>query len=423
MRKLTATFIAVLLSLGFAAPAESDSTKWTAYQKTLATYSGSNTALSSLQKSQIRTTLEKAPTAEKFICTGIRYYDQPMSVNIMVRKRAKEACAYAKQLNPTLSTWYQNKPTKARSYAGKVLLTVKSPVASKVALNAHDQVSSLMDGSYEASQDVVVAGDKLPEFHKSLVTSMMTTAYSMFDEDYGVIDPYKVIAFTYEDLAWADQQLSTYPTGVPSSSWQSWAEESGYNNESCTLGSAAQNSFYICMPSSEDDAYEIREIIPHEYFHSIQREIAPNMNSLPTWLIEGSATYIGNVAAGNQPSYTQDKAKTWQTYYLTVTYGGSGFGEYVYNMTEEEFTDMYRALENATGASNSGVSQKYAIYQLGSLATEYLIGNFSFDALMGLKKRSGPGQDWKQEFQNTFGMTSDAFYSKMYEHLREVYGD
>ena len=127
MRKLTATFIAVVISLGFATPAESDSTKWTAYQKTLATYSGSNTALSSLQKSQIRTTLEKAPKAEKFICTGIRYYDQPMSVNIMVRKRAKEACAYAKQLKPSLSTWFQNKPTKARSYAGKVLLTVKSP--------------------------------------------------------------------------------------------------------------------------------------------------------------------------------------------------------------------------------------------------------------------------------------------------------
>jgi hypothetical protein len=100
---------------------------WTAYQRTLATYSGNDIGLSSQQKSQIRATLDKTPQAEKFICTGIRYYDQPMSVNIMVRKRAKEACEYAAQLNPGLSTWYQNKPTKARSYAGKVLLTVKSP--------------------------------------------------------------------------------------------------------------------------------------------------------------------------------------------------------------------------------------------------------------------------------------------------------
>jgi hypothetical protein len=40
--------------------------------------------------------------------------------------RAKAACDYAKQLNPALSTWFQNKPTNARSYAGKVLLTIKT---------------------------------------------------------------------------------------------------------------------------------------------------------------------------------------------------------------------------------------------------------------------------------------------------------
>jgi hypothetical protein len=96
-------------------------------QKTLATFSGSATGLTSQQKSQVKAAVEANPNAEKFICTGIRYYSQPMSVNIMVRKRAKAACDYAKELNPSLSTWYQNKATQARSYSGKVLLTVKTP--------------------------------------------------------------------------------------------------------------------------------------------------------------------------------------------------------------------------------------------------------------------------------------------------------
>jgi hypothetical protein len=100
---------------------------YTASQKNLATFSGSATGLTSQQKSQVKAAVEANPNAEKFICTGIRYYSQPMSVNIMVRKRAKAACEYAKELNPSLSTWYQNKPTQARSYAGKVLLTIKSP--------------------------------------------------------------------------------------------------------------------------------------------------------------------------------------------------------------------------------------------------------------------------------------------------------
>ncbi len=130
MKKLTSILLALLLSAGFATPTQAETTKWTADQRTLAAYSGSTTTLSSLQKSQIRDTIDTNPFAEKFICTGIRYYDQPMSVNIMVRKRAKEACAYAKELNPELSTWFQNKPTRARSYAGRVLLTVKSPATN-----------------------------------------------------------------------------------------------------------------------------------------------------------------------------------------------------------------------------------------------------------------------------------------------------
>jgi len=107
-------------------PKES-SAKFTANQKTLATFSGSATGLTSLQRGQVKAAVDANPNAEKFICTGIRYYSQPMSVNIMVRKRAKAACEYARELNPSLSTWYQNKPTQARSYAGKVLLTMKSP--------------------------------------------------------------------------------------------------------------------------------------------------------------------------------------------------------------------------------------------------------------------------------------------------------
>jgi hypothetical protein len=101
--------------------------KLIANQRTLASFSETSTTLTSMQKSQVKAAVEANLNATKFICTGIRYVSQPMSENIKVRKRAKAACDYAKTLNPELSTWYQNKPTEARSYAGKVLLTIKSP--------------------------------------------------------------------------------------------------------------------------------------------------------------------------------------------------------------------------------------------------------------------------------------------------------
>jgi SOS response regulatory protein OraA/RecX len=126
MKKVLALISSLLLVATVATPAQSAGAPYFVYQKTLATFSSSATTLSTQQKAQVKATVDANPTAEKFICTGIRYYSQPMSINIMVRKRAMAACDYAKQLNPELSTWFQNKPTQAKSYAGKVLLTVKS---------------------------------------------------------------------------------------------------------------------------------------------------------------------------------------------------------------------------------------------------------------------------------------------------------
>jgi hypothetical protein len=101
-------------------------------QRTLGAFSGDATQLNTEQRAQVKAAVEANPNAEKFICTGIRFESAPTSENIIVRKRAKEACDYAKSLNPSLSTWFQNKPTKASSYAGKVLLTIKMPPADTV---------------------------------------------------------------------------------------------------------------------------------------------------------------------------------------------------------------------------------------------------------------------------------------------------
>ena len=139
MKKFLALVGSLLFVLGFATPAVT-ATKYTVNQKTLASFTASATGLTTLQRSQVKAAVEANPNAEKFICTGIRYVSQPMSENIKVRKRAKAACDYAKQLNPALSTWFQNKPTNARSYAGKVLLTIKtadiSGVSNRVTLDS-----------------------------------------------------------------------------------------------------------------------------------------------------------------------------------------------------------------------------------------------------------------------------------------------
>ncbi|MEK9578660.1 MAG: hypothetical protein VW008_04840, partial [Aquiluna sp.] len=83
MKKLVAAIASLFLVVSFATPAQSAGGKYSVYQKTLSTFSSTATTLTAQQKAQVKAAVDANPTAEKFICTGIRYYSQPMSVNIM----------------------------------------------------------------------------------------------------------------------------------------------------------------------------------------------------------------------------------------------------------------------------------------------------------------------------------------------------
>jgi hypothetical protein len=126
MKKMvTALALLGLMSLGLS-PAQADA-KYVPTQKTLTDAVGRAILLSDIQKAEIEAVVKENPNAEKFICTGIRLAGTSDRMNLVVRKRAKAACDYAKQLNPELSTWYQSKTTKASSYNGRVLLVLKTP--------------------------------------------------------------------------------------------------------------------------------------------------------------------------------------------------------------------------------------------------------------------------------------------------------
>lgn len=148
MRKLliALTMVIALVSSGAVA---ANANKQTVSQTTLGAFVGGSTTLNATQRLQVQRAVRANPNADKFICTGIRFASQPMSENIRVRSRAKAACDYAKQLNPRLSTWFQNKPTNVRSFAGRVLLTVKSPDKSSVAnqLNESAEICKLKENS------------------------------------------------------------------------------------------------------------------------------------------------------------------------------------------------------------------------------------------------------------------------------------
>lgn len=75
--------------------------------------------------------LPRSAPLSKFICTGIYLEGASFSEKVEARKAAKEVCDAANALQtgaidqPGASFWFQTKPTKAASFDGKVLVTVK----------------------------------------------------------------------------------------------------------------------------------------------------------------------------------------------------------------------------------------------------------------------------------------------------------
>lgn len=125
------TVVGTLVVAGQLAPVEVVSAA-PVMQKTLTSFTSDSMSLSRGQKSEIETLVQGYSDGAKLICTGIRFESAPVSENIVVRKRAKAACDYAKKLKPSLSTWVQNKPTTTRNYSGKVLITLKPAVSAVV---------------------------------------------------------------------------------------------------------------------------------------------------------------------------------------------------------------------------------------------------------------------------------------------------
>jgi hypothetical protein len=93
-------------------------------QSYLPAFIGKAFNLTAAQKAAVRAIL-KGSTATKFLCTSIRLTNAPASQNVLFLKRAKAVCDYAKTQRPTLSTWFQSKPTKVKSFAGKVLMGLR----------------------------------------------------------------------------------------------------------------------------------------------------------------------------------------------------------------------------------------------------------------------------------------------------------
>jgi hypothetical protein len=427
MRKVIALVSSLLLVATFATPAQSAGAKYSVYQKTLATFSSSATTLTSQQKAQVKATVEANPTAEKFICTGIRYYDQPMSVNITVRKRAKAACEYAKQLNPELSTWFQNKPTKARSYAGKVLLTVKSPTAP-ISLNNLD-VTRVHKEAWQSVRDFYNSGAALEpeiEYYVSprITPEMLAIEREVLDRTAKLWSAQftpkraRIIYVHQGDPAerdWLRETLNSLGgLKYMHPDWDEWYANCG------ALASGGDGYLTIVMCLGYEITAKHLHVIAHEYTHWYQLDRGDIPRNGPVWLTEGSATFYGMVIGFMG---TEDEWKTRLDFIGDPLYGndiqsGNPIGtqrDWVLSSTKEQFVDFMTRIESSGNPGDSGQH-----YLFGNLATEALVAGFGHSKMIEFYESFRDSPDWRANFERVYGLSVEEFYGKLHPYVMDV---
>lgn len=436
MRKLLATLTALALLVTFATPAQA-APKYTVYQKTLANFSGDTSALTPQQRAQVRAAVEANPDAEKFICTGIRFESQPMSVNIMVRKRAKAACDYAKELNPALSTWFQNKPTKARSYAGKVLLTVKTldepaqnislssydpAVVSSTALERVDEYLTRMSQS-EAVKVVLKAGPKVTDDQVATERRRIAKSATFWGELYD----FEPIAFVYSgaDAEWMVGELNKlgnffHDDLILNDYWK----KTGECMQSLAVHTPVQ-PYYINCQRDEYAQDRMSPIAAHEFAHlpitaKFQNQPGGFFSQTPVWMNEGTAEFFGI-------ALTEQARATGMAYWHRLHLNGGGkvqlttrsssgveLRDLLSNITVAETVELMSVLESMSGLASN------APYSLGHWAAELMIANGGMEKFVSFLNGMNSTTDWKKSFENNYGMSVTDFYKSMVPYLNWI---
>jgi hypothetical protein len=431
MRKAIALVSSLLMVVTFATPAQSAAAKYSVYQKTLAAFSSSATTLTTQQKAQVEATVEANPYAEKFICTGIRYYDQPMSVNITVRKRAKASCEYAKQLNPALSTWFQNKPTQARSYAGKVLLTVKTSQETinnpGVTLDSYDpemisamaayQVKVYLDDQPDALGRIQLRrGAGITNEQAAAEMARLENSAKLWESIYRK-DPL-VMLYTGSDLDWVIEQLHSLGNTFLDSHIKSGA------TGTCIASSAVdmdnEHPPYIIHCVREGMALEgVGHIGAHEFTHMpithfFNQDKGGVFSRSPKWINEGGADFFGIATTISQTGATYDY---WYDKHLAVLrhvlVGTSNptslkLKDWLRTISKEDLATIYLELEQP-----SEIKDGPEKYSLGFWATELLVAVYGLDTYFEFLQSMNSAQTWQETFEEVYQVSLESFYESV----------
>ena len=157
------------------------------------------------------------------------------------------------------------------------------------------------------------------------------------------------------------------------------------------------------------------DLLPHEYFHLVQLNLADNfsgahwnygedyaLNSFPHWLVEGSANFVASAIVSMARDAKYEDARG------VILYRGS---DYMRNALKDY--EIYRVNQPVSGNLNS--------YNFGHIATEYIVASIGFQKFIDIWKSYAVTRNFSRSFEIVTGRSLARFYED-FESARESLG-
>jgi hypothetical protein len=341
-------------------------------------------------------------------------------------------------LNPALSTFYQNKPTKARSYAGKVLLTVKIPLEptvetagicsdesltepaaslcsapnAQVALKAHTAMQEKAKAAQSSGKVKInlSLSDALESERERFLAEAQAAADFHGDDFAG--SEIQVMLFTPEDGSWASKTWAEISRGSIEELYAIQQRRGGqaiarqYNGET--------RYYFVFVFDSAQASKGSAEFLMHEFTHLVQAGYGKSFFygyptvSMPVWLLEGAPTYVSTAPV---PFEQVQQILVNRGIRPEVTNAIKANGK-------QAVLDFYKALET----QNNSPDTSWKAYLFGGIASELIVASFGYDKLAEFQRSFADSGSVSGNFKSVFGFDIDLFYDRVADYALFLLG-
>ena len=179
--------------------------------------------------------------------------------------------------------------------------------------------------------------------------------------------------------------------------------------------------FYYVNENPETQINQHHALI-HEAIHIYQRKILGNMGTMPCWIREGQATYLGFALAAKTEN---ELATTWKALYYQFPQNSS-----TKDFTEKTKADWLAWLTEQETHSNQDCDA-FSNYAYGAITYSYLYGTYGVEKVNELFKNINNfpkkenttnnngyvGDSWLLAYEQTFGHTAQSEYPLIADYL------